>query len=98
LLSHTSSGKANGSKGGQTSSGTEGKIENNSTEVQGDGDGGDENAIYDASSWGEMERYNINLEEWILQNQESKLLFKLSRPTSEPIAKKDQVAELVIMD
>jgi hypothetical protein len=41
-----------------------------------------------------MERYCINFEEWIVQNQESKTITKLPMPVGEPSSKKDEVALL----
>jgi hypothetical protein len=45
----------------------------------------------DESGVDEMEIYCINLEDWMRQNQESKRIVKLARPTYEPRAKNDQV-------
>jgi hypothetical protein len=50
--------------------------------------------IDDLISWSEMERYCINFEEWIVQNQESKTITKLPMPVGEPSSKKDEVALL----
>ncbi len=42
----------------------------------------------------EMDQYNINFEEWMLQNQDSKIITNLPMPGYEPLSRKNMVIVL----
>jgi hypothetical protein len=91
VCSRSSAGKADISKVGQASSGTDEKAETMSLDGHDENYDDDESEIDDGTGWSEMDRYNIYLEDWMRHNQESKSVVKLPMPTTEPPAKKDKV-------
>ncbi len=56
-----------------------------------DGAEGDEPETGNPTSWSEMKRYSINFEEWMLKNQDSKIITKLPVPGYEPSSRKYEV-------